>query len=40
MTFELSSKVLALTLGPVFNQAANTLVDAFVKRAHAVYGER
>ncbi len=40
MTFELSSKVLALTLGPVFNQAANTLVDAFVKRAYAIYGER
>jgi ribosome-associated toxin RatA of RatAB toxin-antitoxin module len=36
--FELSGALMALTLGPVFNQAANTLVDAFVKRAHEVYG--
>ena len=38
LSFELSSKIMALTLGPVFNQAANTLVDAFVKRAHEIYG--
>jgi len=36
--FEFSSKVLGLTLGPVFKQIANTLVDAFVQRARVVYG--
>ncbi len=40
MAFELSSRIMALTLGPVFNHAANFLVDAFVKRAHEVYGNR
>jgi ribosome-associated toxin RatA of RatAB toxin-antitoxin module len=40
LTFEISGKILALTLGPVFNHAANLLVDAFVKRAHEVYGTR
>src|SRR5680860_1662671 len=38
MTFEMSSRIMAMTLGPVFNQAANMLVDAFVKRARVVYG--
>jgi ribosome-associated toxin RatA of RatAB toxin-antitoxin module len=40
MAFELSSKLTALTLGSVFNHAANFLVDAFVKRANEVYGSR
>jgi len=40
MEFEFSSKILALTVGPVFNQVANSLVDAFCKRAVEVYGER
>jgi ribosome-associated toxin RatA of RatAB toxin-antitoxin module len=40
MSFELSSKIMAVTLGPVFNQAANMLVDAFVQRAQEVYGRR
>lgn len=40
MTFEISGKIMAMTLGPVFNHAANLLVDAFVERAHEVYGAR
>jgi ribosome-associated toxin RatA of RatAB toxin-antitoxin module len=39
MAFEFSSRIVALTLGGVFNQAANFLVDAFVRRAHEVYGK-
>ncbi len=40
MEFEFSSKILGLTVGPVFNQIANSLVEAFCKRATEVYGER
>lgn len=40
MSFELASRIMAVTLGPVFNQAANMLVDAFVKRAREIYGKR
>lgn len=40
MAFEFSSRIMALTLGPVFSRAANFLVDSFVKRAHEVYGGR
>lgn len=40
LEFEFSSKILDLTVGPVFNQIANSLVDAFCKRATEVYGER
>ena len=39
LDFEVAGKVLGLTLTPVFNQAANTMVDAFVKRADALHGE-
>lgn len=38
LEFEFSSKLLALAFGPVFNQVANTLIDAFSKRAMEVYG--
>jgi ribosome-associated toxin RatA of RatAB toxin-antitoxin module len=38
LEFEFSNRLIALALGPVFNQLANTLVDAFVRRAHQVYG--
>ncbi len=34
MEFEFNSKTMAFLLGPLFNQAANTLVDAFCQRAH------
>lgn len=40
LEFEFSSKLLGLTIGPVFNQIANSMVDAFVKRATDVYGKR
>ncbi len=40
MDFELANRVLALTLGPVFNKITNTLVDTFVKRADQCYGGR
>lgn len=33
LDYEFSSKLVALAIGPVFNQIANTLVDAFVTRA-------
>lgn len=38
LEFEFSSGLLSLAFGPMFNQVANTLVDAFSKRAHEVYG--
>lgn len=40
MDFEFSSKLVSLVFGPVFNQITNALVDAFVKRAVVVYGQR
>lgn len=39
LDFEFSNKILSLTVGPVFNQVANTLVDSFVERARKVYGK-
>ncbi|MCW8901445.1 MAG: type II toxin-antitoxin system RatA family toxin [Gammaproteobacteria bacterium] len=38
LEFEFSSKIIGITLGPVFSKIANTLVDAFIKRADTVYG--
>lgn len=38
LEFEFSSKIISITLGPIFNKMANSLVDAFIKRADAVYG--
>ena len=40
LEFEFSNKILSLTVGPVFNQVANSLVDAFCDRAKEVYGTR
>ena len=40
LQFEFSNRILHMTVGPVFNQIANTLVDAFCKRAENVYGRR
>ena len=40
LDFEFESKLIALAVGPVFNQIANSMVDAFCKRAIEVYGER
>ncbi|MAC48061.1 MAG: ubiquinone-binding protein [Oceanospirillum sp.] len=38
LEFEFAGKMLGLALGSVFNQAANTMVDAFCQRADEVYG--
>ena len=38
LSYEFSSKMLEKLIGPVFSQIANTLVEAFVKRAAQVYG--
>ena len=40
LEYDFSSKVVSLVVGPVFNKIANTLVDAFQKRAVEVYGKR
>ena len=37
MRYEFASRLLEKIVGPVFNHIANTLVDAFVKRAKKVY---
>ncbi len=37
LSFEFSNPLLAITLGPVFNQVAQSLVSAFTNRAHKVY---
>jgi ribosome-associated toxin RatA of RatAB toxin-antitoxin module len=36
--YEFSSRLLATVLGPVFDFIANSLVEAFVKRAEKLYG--
>lgn len=38
LTFDYSGPLVKATLGPLFNQAANTLVDAFCERAKQLYG--
>ena len=38
MEFEFANKLLDITVGPVFSQIANSLVDAFTQRAKKVYG--
>lgn len=40
LEFEFDSAMIAIAAKPVFTQIANSLVDAFVKRAVQVYGER
>lgn len=40
LEFEFSNKLLSLAFGPVFHQVMHSLVDAFCKRAEAVYGKR
>lgn len=37
LAFELSNKLFAMMFGPVFQQVAGSLVDAFVKRADTIY---
>ncbi len=38
LEFEFSSKIIGITLGPVFSKIASNLVDAFIKRADVIYG--
>lgn len=40
LTWTFSSVVLGTLIGPVFSHIADTMVEAFVKRAGKVYGER
>ena len=37
LKFELSNKIAAMMFGPVFQQVAGSLVDAFVERARCMY---
>ncbi len=39
LDFEFSGRLIDTAFGAVFNQIANTLVDAFCKRADEVYGD-
>lgn len=38
LSFDYSGSIVRATLGPLFNQAANTLVDAFCQRAKELHG--
>ena len=38
LSYEFSSRLLEKLVGPVFGFIANSMVDAFVKRAQSVYG--
>jgi ribosome-associated toxin RatA of RatAB toxin-antitoxin module len=38
LTFDYAGPLVKATLGPLFNQAANTLVDAFCQRAKQLHG--
>ncbi|QNH07725.1 type II toxin-antitoxin system RatA family toxin [Ectopseudomonas composti] len=38
LTFDYAGPLVRATLGPLFNQAANTMVDAFCLRAKQLYG--
>jgi ribosome-associated toxin RatA of RatAB toxin-antitoxin module len=40
MHYEFSSSLLEKVLGPVFGMLTNNMVDAFVRRAEQVYGDR
>lgn len=40
LEFEFSGRLLSLAFGPVFQQVAHSLMDAFSKRAEQVYGKR
>jgi ribosome-associated toxin RatA of RatAB toxin-antitoxin module len=40
MHYEFASGLLEKVLGPVFGMLTNSMVDAFVRRAEQVYGER
>jgi ribosome-associated toxin RatA of RatAB toxin-antitoxin module len=37
LDFELKQNIAKMAFGPIFNQAANSMVDAFCERANQVY---
>ena len=37
--YEFKTQVLEAVVGPVFNHIANTFIEAFVRRAEAIYGK-
>lgn len=39
LEFEFSNRLLSMSVGPIFSSFTGALVDAFVRRAHAVYGK-
>jgi ribosome-associated toxin RatA of RatAB toxin-antitoxin module len=39
LEFDFSSALLKATVGPVFQRIAETMVEAFCKRAHSLYGK-
>ncbi len=40
MEFEFAGRLISFAFGPLFQQIASTLVDAFQKRAVEIYGQR
>ena len=40
MSYEFATPMLEAVVGPVFNQIANTFIDAFVRRAETVYPQK
>lgn len=39
LSFEFSHKLLSLTIGPLFQQIANSMVSTFSSRAYTLYGQ-
>lgn len=39
LTYDFDNVALRMLVGPVFDKIANTMVDAFVKRANAIYSQ-
>ena len=39
LTYEFASSLIAKVLEPLFDHIANTMVDAFIRRAEALYGQ-
>jgi ribosome-associated toxin RatA of RatAB toxin-antitoxin module len=39
LSFEFNNKLLAMTLGPIFSQMTSNIIEAFTKRAYAVYAK-
>lgn len=38
LSFQFANRLIEVAIGPIFNHIANTMVDAFCKRASQVYG--